>query len=160
MPFNALNERSTTRLPAGRWPAAAVAVLGSLFIAGCSTPPRDLDVSLDKPSTGGIYRVALLPPAQAPAVNQMHSWKVKLATTDGTPVHGARIAVDGGMPQHGHGLPTQPRVTRELADGTYQLDGMKFSMTGWWEIKLAIQGQPGADKVTFNTVVNDRQVRQ
>jgi hypothetical protein len=64
------------------------------------------------------------------------------------------------MPQHGHGLPTQPRVTRELGDGTYQLDGMKFSMTGWWEIKLAIQGPQGADKVTFNTLVNDPQVRQ
>jgi hypothetical protein len=139
---------------------AAVAALGSVLVAGCSTPPQDLDVSLEKSSTGGIYRVALVPPAQAPAVNQMHSWKVKLASADGKPVRGARFAVDGGMPQHGHGLPTQPRVTRELGDGTYQLDGMKFSMTGWWEIKLAIQGQQGVDKVTFNTMVNDPQVRQ
>ena len=84
----------------------------------------------------------------------MHSWKVKLATADGTPVRGARFTVDGGMPQHGHGLPTQPRVTRELAEGTYQLDGMKFSMTGWWEVKLAIQGPQGADQVTFNTVID------
>ena len=68
-------------------------------------------------------------------------------------VHGATFAVDGGMPQHGHGLPTQPRVTRELADGTCQLDGMKLSMTGWWEVKLAIVGPQGADKVTFNTIV-------
>ena len=30
---------------------------------------------------------------------------------------------------------------------------MKFSMTGWWEIKLAIDSPEGADKVTFNTVV-------
>ena len=57
------------------------------------------------------------------------------------------------MPQHGHGLPTRPQVTRELADGTYLLEGMKFSMTGWWEIKLAIQSTEGSDKVTFNTVV-------
>ena len=65
----------------------------------------------------------------------------------------ARIAVDGGMPQHGHGLPTRPRVTRELGDGSYLLEGMKFSMTGWWEIKLAIDAAEGTDKVTFNTVV-------
>ena len=160
MPFFPPDHHSTTRPRMGRWPLAAAAALGSLLLAGCMTPPTDLDTSLEKPSAGGMYRVALVPPAQAPAVNQMHSWKVKLAGADGTPVRGARFAVDGGMPQHGHGLPTQPRVTRELGDGTYQLDGMKFSMTGWWEIKLAIQGPQGADKVTFNTVVNPPQVRQ
>jgi hypothetical protein len=128
----------------------AAALVASL--AACSTPP-DLDLSLDKKSAAGVYRVGLVPPPQPPAINQMHSWKVKLATPEGTPVHGAKFAVDGGMPQHGHGLPTQPRVTRELEDGTYQLDGMKFSMTGWWELKLDIQGPQGADKVTFNTVV-------
>ena len=139
---------------------AAIAALTMWGMTACGTVPKDLDVSLEKPSATGVYRVALLPPAQAPAINQMHSWKVKLATSDGTPVHGARFAVDGGMPQHGHGLPTQPRVTRELGDGTYQLDGMKFSMTGWWEVKLAIDGPQGVDKVTFNTVVEIPTVRQ
>ena len=147
-----------------RIPVAAVfatlAALATLGVGGCSTPPSGLDVSLEKQSAAGVYRVALVPPAEPPAINQMHSWKVKLAAADGTPVHGARFAVDGGMPQHGHGLPTQPRVTRELADGTYQLDGMKFSMTGWWELKLDIQGPQGADKVSFNTVVRDPSVRQ
>ena len=40
-----------------------------------------------------------------------------------------------------------------MSDGTYLIEGMKFSMTGWWEIKLALQSTQGADKVTFNTVV-------
>jgi hypothetical protein len=44
-------------------------------------------------------------------------------------------------------------VTQELADGTYVIEGMKFSMTGWWEIKLAIDSPEGIDQVTFNTVV-------
>jgi hypothetical protein len=138
---------------------AAIAAFATIGISGCSTP-ADLDVSLDKPSAAGTYRVALVPPAQPPAINQMHSWQVKLATADGKPVHGATFGVDGGMPQHGHGLPTKPRVTRELEDGTYQLDGMKFSMTGWWEVKLDIRAPQGADKVTFNTVVSNASVRQ
>lgn len=140
--------------------AVAVAALTILGLTGCMTAPKELDVSLEKQSAAGVYRVALSPPAQMPPINQMHSWKVKLATPDGIPVHGARFTVDGGMPQHGHGLPTQPRVTRELADGTYQLDGMKFSMTGWWEVKIAIDGPQGADKVTFNTVIESPKVRQ
>lgn len=137
---------------------AGVAALATLT-AGCVTQPTDLDLSLDKKSASSVYRVALVPPAQAPAINQMHSWKVKLATPQGAPVRGATFLVDGGMPQHGHGLPTQPRVTREFEDGTYALDGMKFSMTGWWEVKLSIQGPQGADKVTFNTMVNNPAAR-
>ena len=139
--------------------SAALTALATLT-TGCVTQPTDLDLSLDKKSASSVYRVALVPPAQAPTINQMHSWKVKLATPQGTPVHGATFLVDGGMPQHGHGLPTQPRVTREIEDGTYALDGMKFSMTGWWEVKLTIQGPQGADKVTFNTIVSNPAVRQ
>ena len=152
--------RNNTAVSQGRlcvvFALAAVAALG---VGGCTSVPKDLDLSLEKPSAAGVYHVALVPPAQAPAINQMHSWNVKLAAADGSPVHGARFTVDGGMPQHGHGLPTQPRVTREVADGTYQLDGMKFSMSGWWEVKLGIQGPQGEDKVTFNTVVSNPPVR-
>jgi hypothetical protein len=125
------------------------------LLTGCMTQPRDLDLSLEKPSAAGVYRVTLVAPPKAPAINQMHSWTVQLHNPAGAPIPGARFAVDGGMPQHGHGLPTQPRVTREVAAGSYQLDGMKFSMTGWWEIKLAIDSPQGADTVTFNTVVHN-----
>ncbi len=137
----------------------SIALAAAALVAACSSPPKDLDLALDKTSVAGFYRVALVPPAPAAAINQMHSWKVTLATTEGNPVRGAKFVIDGGMPQHGHGLPTQPRVTRELNDGTYSLDGMKFSMTGWWEVKLAIDGSQGVDKVTFNTLVNNSTAR-
>lgn len=142
-----------------RLPVAATLAALALLASGCSTPPADLDLSLDKPSSAGLYRVALVPPAQPAALQQMHSWTVKLRTPAGAPVHGARMQVGGGMPQHGHGLPTQPRITRELDDGTYLLEGMKFSMSGWWEVKLAIQAPQGTDDVTFNTVVGASQGR-
>ena len=130
---------------------AALAALATT--AGCMSPPRDLDLALTRPSVDGKYVVTLQPPARPAAINQLHAWQVKLASPAGVPVARARIEVDGGMPQHGHGLPTSPRVTRELPDGGYLVEGMKFSMTGWWEIKLAIDGPAGADRVTFNTVV-------
>ena len=140
--------------------STAAAAAAALILAGCGTAPSDLDLSLEHPSTAGVYRVSLVPPERAPAINQLHSWTVRLAGADGAPVHGATFAVDGGMPQHGHGLPTQPRVTREIGDGTYRLDGMKFSMTGWWEVKLAIQSPLGSDRVTFNTVVGQPPVQR
>jgi hypothetical protein len=77
---------------------------------------------------------------------------VRVAITDaaGTPVDGATIQIDGGMPQHGHGLPTRPRVTRALGNGLYEIEGVRFNMGGWWEFTLAINAPSGSDIVTFN----------
>jgi hypothetical protein len=86
----------------------------------------------------------------------MHAWEIRLRSPSGEPVSGARISVDGGMPQHGHGFPTQPKVTRELGDGRYLLEGMKFSMPGWWELKLKVDASSGADEITFNTIIASR----
>jgi YtkA-like len=133
--------------------ATALSLASLIATTGCMSPPKELDLALTRPSADNKYVVTLQPPAQLAAINQLHAWQVRLATSAGAPVTQARIQVDGGMPQHGHGLPTRPQVTRELPDGAYLIEGMKFSMTGWWEIKLAIDGPAGADRVTFNTVV-------
>ena len=66
------------------------------------------------------------------------------------PVEGATISVDGGMPEHSHGLPTRPVVKRYLGNGVYEIEGLRFSMGGWWELKLAIDAPAGSDRVTFN----------
>jgi YtkA-like protein len=81
---------------------------------------------------------------------QMQTVRVTVRDAEGRPVDEAQISVDGGMPQHGHGLPTRPRVTRNLGDGIYEIEGVRFNMGGWWEFKLAIAGSRGADTVTFN----------
>jgi YtkA-like len=67
-------------------------------------------------------------------------------------VANASITIDGGMPQHGHGLPTRPRVTKSL-DNWYEISGVRFNMGGWWELKLTITGPAGTDTVTFNLSV-------
>lgn len=132
---------------------ATTLVLAAALSAGCSTP-QNLDLSLEKHSAKGLYDVTLVPPATPPQLNQLHAWQVKLATASGAAVEGARFTVGGGMPQHGHGYPTKPRVTRELPGGVYVLDGMKFSMPGWWDLKLDIESPMGADQAAFNMVVD------
>ena len=62
----------------------------------------------------------------------MHQWTLHVERADGTPVDDATITVDGDMPQHGHGMPTQPQVTENLGNGDYLVDGLKFQMGGWW----------------------------
>jgi hypothetical protein len=140
----------------GTFAAAACAV----SITACGTRPADLDLSLSHASAQGRFVVALEPPASGPALNQLHGWQVRVARPDGVPVPLARITVDGGMPQHGHGLPTKPRVTRELSPGVYALEGMKFSMTGWWDLRLAIEAGGVSDKAVFNVIVDEHGVQR
>jgi hypothetical protein len=78
------------------------------------------------------------------------SIEVALRDEKGRAVDGATITVDGGMPEHGHGLPTKPRVTKNAGNGMYVIEGVRFNMGGWWEFRLAIAGNAGADTVTFN----------
>jgi hypothetical protein len=92
---------------------------------GCMSPPKGLDLALTRPSADSKYLVTLQPPAKPAAINQLHAWQVRLTSPSGVPVANARIQVDGGMPQHGHGLPTRPQVTRELPGGGYLIEGMK-----------------------------------
>lgn len=131
----------------------ALSLAALVATTGCMSPPKDLDLALKRPTADNKYVVTLQPPSKPAAINQLHAWQLQVASPAGVPITNAHIHVDGGMPQHGHGLPTRPQVTRQLPDGGYLIEGMKFSMTGWWEIKLAIDGPAGADRVTFNTVV-------
>ena len=100
-------------------------------------------------SAGGRY-VATLEPARPLHPRQMQTVRVTVRDGDGLAIDEAQISIDGGMPQHGHGLPTRPRVTRNFGDGIYEIEGVRFNMGGWWEFKLAIAGSRGADVITFN----------
>lgn len=100
-------------------------------------------------SASGRY-VATLEPLRPLRTRQMQTVRVIVRDAEGLAIDEARISIDGGMPQHGHGLPTRPRMTRSLGEGIYEIEGVRFNMGGWWEFTLAIAGSRGADTVTFN----------
>jgi hypothetical protein len=94
--------------------------------------------------------IATLQPDQPLRPRRMHTVRVAITDAAGMPVDNATIQIDGRMPEHGHGLPTRPRVTRALGDGLYEIEGVRFNMGGWWEFKLAINAPSGSDIITFN----------
>ena len=100
-------------------------------------------------TTAGLYRVTL-EPARPLVKRKLQKVQVRVTDASGHPVDGAAMTIDGGMPEHGHGLPTRPRMTRNIGAGRYEIDGVRFNMGGWWEFKLAISAAAGADSVTFN----------
>ncbi len=132
------------------------AILPVAALAGCSMagPPAGLDTRLTQPSARALYVVSVRPLVTAPKMNTIHAWEVAVIDSTGSPVKDAQITFSGGMPQHGHGYPTQPRVTGVVGEGRYRLDGVKFSMSGWWAMKLALTSTLGADHVVFNTIVS------
>ena len=71
-------------------------------------------------------------------INQIHSWHQELSNETGA-VQGASISVEGGMPEHDHGLPTQPQVTEEIKPGVYLIEGIRFHMPGAWQMLFSIE---------------------
>ncbi|HEX7705239.1 MAG TPA: FixH family protein [Thermoanaerobaculia bacterium] len=120
------------------------------MIHGGAQKPASSEFGLGpRNSSAGLY-TAVLQPTESLRPRKLQTVQVTLTDAKGQSVDGAVITIDGGMPQHGHGLPTQPRVTKALGNGEYVIEGVRFNMGGWWEFKLAIAGKEGADTVTFN----------
>jgi hypothetical protein len=94
--------------------------------------------------------VVYMRPEEVLRLRKLQTVRILVLDATGKPVEGARISVDGGMPEHSHGLPTQPQVRRSLGGGMYDIEGLRFSMGGWWEVKLLIETPAASDRVTFN----------
>ncbi len=132
--------------------AGGAALLAAVLMGGSvAARPKDLNMSLDRPSDQGVFRVRVQSQVAPIPLSRVHPWTVHLTDQAGLPVSGAAIAIDGGMPEHHHGLPTAPRAASAATPGDYLISGMKFSMTGWWVLKLSIKAADGrTDRITFN----------
>jgi cytochrome c peroxidase len=80
------------------------------------------------------------------------SWDLVIHDLQGNPVSGARVGLRGGMPQHGHGFPTEPTV-RELGQGRYRAEGIEFQMPGWWAVEVEIARATDTETVRFDLLV-------
>ena len=67
-------------------------------------------------------------------------------TVEGQPLP-ATVRVRADMPEHGHGMPTDPVVTA-LGDGRYRAEGMLFQMTGRWELVMNLDSEEAVFGVT------------
>ncbi len=131
---------------------AVLAYMASMMIRMNTLPPN-LDYSTTRTSEQSLFRGTWTSKLEPLAINQIHTWTIHLELPDGQPLDNAQITVDGGMPQHGHGLPTQPKVTKYLGNGDYQVEGMKFQMTGWWVVNFHITANGKNDTLQFNLLL-------
>lgn len=111
------------------------------------------DLSRSKKTANGLFVASFEPEHGVVRQGELQSWLLTLKTAAGAPVEGAAITVSGGMPQHNHGLPTSPQATDYLGEGRYRIDGVKFTMSGWWQLHFGISAAAGSDSVVFNIVL-------
>jgi hypothetical protein len=133
--------------------AIMYALLMGTIMSPMGDAPSDLDYSTTQESDNGLYRVSYMASTGNIPVNQMHEWTLHVENADGAPVEDATITVDGDMPQHGHGLPTSPRVTEYLGNGDYLVEGLKFQMGGLWLMDVTITANGQTDAVHFNMLL-------
>ena len=130
--------------------ALSAAACSHLMMGRDVQRPAAADFGMGPRASANHVYTATLQPREPLKLRRLQTVSVLIVDAGGRPVENAAIAVDGGMPEHGHGLPTQPRVKRSLGAGLYEIEGVRFSMGGWWELKLAIESAAGSDNVTFN----------
>ena len=85
-----------------------------------------------------LFKVSYTSSIQPVEINRIHEWVLHIETVDGDVVEDAEVSIEGGMPAHDHGLPTQPRVTEYLGAGNYRVQGIRFHMSGEWLLTIGI----------------------
>ena len=118
--------------------ASLLLLLGATVLAQTATNPLV--------SENGHFNVSYASQLDPIAINQIHSWTLHITDSEGAPVANADIAIKGGMPQHNHGLATQPTI-ESSGEGTYLLQGLRFHMMGYWELELTIDYGSAKDTV-------------
>jgi hypothetical protein len=101
----------------------------------------------------GYYRVSYTSQLQPLAINRIHDWVFHIENSDGAPIENATVSVTGGMPEHNHGLPTDPQMTESLGNGDYVLAGMRFHMNGYWELKVTVDDSGRRDTVIIGLTI-------
>lgn len=143
--------RSTARsLPFSLAAATVLSVAAPSACTHAAGATQALDYSRTRLSARGRYRATIRPQGDSIPQGRLQRWTLHVETAAGAPVDSGDFSVDGGMPQHGHGLPTRPRVTRALGNGDHLVEGMKFNMGGWWVVRFGVNAEAGRDSVVFN----------
>jgi len=132
--------------------ATALAAIG-VIVAATGWAPRSASggagPALVSRSEFRGFEVQLIPEASPVPVNVMQAWVIRVRNAEGKPVTGATVEFDAQMPAHGHGLPTAPQVTGEVAPGDYRLEGLRFSMPGHWVLRVNVNVQQRTDTLHF-----------
>lgn len=92
-------------------------------------------------SREGHFRISVSPAEGEIPLRDHHDWVLDVWDANSNPLELDGLSITGGMPGHGHGLPSQPRVSEYLGEGRYRLTGFMFNMHGDWILRFHLVRQ-------------------
>lgn len=135
----------------------AVAILATVNLSGVAMAagPESPWYSQTVESQNGHFVVTLESLEAEFELNAFRQWQLTLKHKEtGQGITPARFVVSGGMPMHGHGLPSQPQVAEHLGNGRYLMEGVRFNMLGKWVFEFEVTTQSATDSVVFEVIVD------
>lgn len=113
--------------------------------AGQGAPLVGTPVELGGTSKSAKYAAKLR--FTVPQVGEMFGIDALINLADGSPLPGdAKVAVDATMPEHRHGMMTDPE-TKQINPAKWRAEGMKLHMHGNWMLHVKITTAQGTDEV-------------
>jgi hypothetical protein len=97
-----------------------------------------------------LLAIGLAPVSGPPRVGVTADWTITVANAQGVPSKDCQVEFDGTMPEHGHGLPTAPRVVPSAEPGRYRVEGVRFSMAGYWQLDVAAKCDSSLARARFD----------
>ncbi len=142
----AANPAANTAAASAVSPAAAVtAVAPELAAKPRSAPLPGTPVEIGGISKSGKYSARLR--FTVPQVGELFAVDAMVSLADGMALPAdATVAMDATMPEHRHGMMTDP-VTTPLLAGKWRTEGMRLHMQGNWMFHVKVTTPQGADEV-------------
>lgn len=104
-------------------------------------------------SEQGHFRVSYTPEPDPVPLNQYFRLKVQVQNSQNQLLDDVNIAVDAGMPEHNHGMNSQPEV-KKLGPGVFEVRGLLFHMPGYWEIYVDVMQDGRKERAIFGLTLD------
>lgn len=124
---------------------APLASVGGPAPPAAAAPLPGTPLELGGRSKAGTYQLTLR--MTVPQVSELFAAEVRVSLASGAALpDGTTVTVDATMPDHRHGMMTQP-VTAAVGPGQWRADGLKLHMQGHWVFAVDVRGPAGYDRL-------------
>ena len=126
-------------------------VLAGILLNGCNAESAPSGWQQTTAGKAGSYR-ATLNCTTAPQPGRFQECQIAFTDRQNQAAGIVSVQLEGGMPGHGHGLPTSPTLTLQDS-GSYRIDGLKYNMPGRWLLGFQVNGESGEDRLIFDFMI-------